>query len=491
MTDVLWQLFAVQAVLGFADIVLHHELTQRLAWRPTAATELTLHGWRNLMYVVIYLCLGWTVPGGWWVAIIAAVFAAEIVITFWDWVEEDTSRTLPASERIVHGILTINFGVIVALLAPVLWQWWNAPTGLLWITHGLWSWAASLFALVAGAFGVKDVLAGRRLAASGGTPESFVTDFEQSLTKRSTFLVTGATGLIGSRLVHALLASNHEVIVLTRDPQTAARKLGSPITIVTDLAQLTEDRQIDVIVHLAGESVAGGLWTKRRKHQMVESRTRIATQLLALIQRLRSKPTVWINASAVGWYAASDQEIDEWSTPGTGFAHHVCERAEAATSTAHEHGVRVVQLRLGLVLAAEGGYLGQLLPSFDMMLGTMIGNGNHWQSWVHIDDVVRAIVFACGNPSISGPVNVTAPRPVRFRQVANQIGHALHRPVLFRIPATLLKIALRDFADEILLASQAVMPRRLTESGFQFRYADIDSAVAACVNRRGLPPKPG
>lgn len=483
MTDTLWLLFAVQAALGFADIVLHHELTQRLAWRPTAATELKLHGLRNLLYVVIYLFLGWTIPGGWWVAIIGAVFLAEVVITFWDWVEEDANRALPASERTIHGILTINFGVILALLAPTLWDWWTAPTSLHGTSYGLWSWAASLFALVAGAFGVKDLLAGKRLAGWDHSPASLVSDFAQSLTRPHTFLVTGATGLIGSRLVNALLAADHGVIVLTRHPLAAA-KLGAPLTIVTDLDQLPDHLQIDAVVHLAGESVAGGLWTKKRKHQIVASRTRIAGQILTLIERLDTKPAVWINASAIGWYGTAEGEIDEWSDPGTGFTHHVCARAEAATSAAHTLGVRVVQLRLGLVLSADGGYLGKLLPSFDMMLGTMVGNGNHWQSWIHIDDAVRAIVFACGNPSIAGPVNVTAPHPVRFREIATQIGRALHRPVIFRVPAILLRVALRDFADEILLASQAVIPRRLTEAGFEFYYRDIDAAITACVAGR-------
>lgn len=487
MNTTLWVLLSVQGFLGFLDIVVHHELTQRLAWRPQADTELRLHGVRNLLYVVLYLTLAWSEPMGRWTALIGAVLATEVVLTFWDWVEEDRSRPLPATERALHGVLTINYGIILAMLAPVLWQWYAAPTSLTATSYGIWSWLVTLYALMAGLLGVKDLRAAQRVerlrvqegrSASGSLAEE--------LDEPMSFLVTGGTGLIGSRLIDVLLSAGHVVTVLTRRPE-AAVALGTPITVVTSLAELPDDSRIDAIVHLAGESVANPLWTRARRQRIVDSRTNIAHDVGEFIQRVHYKPRVWINASAIGWYGRQKrgqrlEKLTELSAAGSGFTYTTCEAVESmARRMAGEH-TRLVNLRIGLVLARDGGFLGSLLPSFDLMCGAVLGDGRHWQSWVHRDDLVRVILFCVARERMTGPVNANSLHPCRFSDIANAIARALRRPRLLRVPAWSLRLSFGDYADELLLASQYVVPDRLLSEGFEFRYPDVLSAVEACVN---------
>jgi len=284
------------------------------------------------------------------------------------------------------------------------------------------------------------------------------------------WLVTGGTGFIGSRLVQSL--EGPPVTVFTRSAGTVS--LGDGVNVVTDLAAIRPDEPVDVIVHLAGEPIASGLWTPARRTRILRSRPLVAERLVALVERLDVKPRVWINASAVGWYGMrGDEPLDESGDALDCFSHRVCAAAEGAAAAAQDHGVRVVQLRIGLVLAREGGLLRQLLVPFRMGLGARFGSGAHWMSWIERDDLVRLIGHVAVEESLRGPVNATAPNPVTNAEFVRLLGASLGRPAFLRIPRAPVTGLLGDLGHELLFAGQRVVPRKALESGFEFRRSDL------------------
>jgi uncharacterized protein (TIGR01777 family) len=399
----------------------------------------------------------------------------------WDFVEEDRTRRLTGSERVLHTLLTLNYGVVLAGLAPWLISLASAPNALLTAYRGIWSWLCLIASLGVIVSGLRDLVAARRAARLGLAPAA---PLAEALAERRAVLVTGATGFIGRRLVEALVAAGHEVTALTRDPAKAEAP-PTPIRIVTSLDQIPCDARIDAIVNLAGEPIGAGLWTGRRRRLILGSRLAVTGGLIGLIARLDHKPDVLVSGSAVGWYGLrADETLDESASGLPCFSRKLCLRWERAAQAAESYGLRVVRLRIGLVLGAEGGLLARLLTPFEFGLGGRIGSGAQQMSWIHRDDLVRLIVHAIATPALAGPVNATAPAPVSNREFARTLGAALGRPALLPLPAAPLRVALGAFADELLLGGQRVVPRAVLASGFVFRYPRLEAALFEIVGRR-------
>lgn len=290
-------------------------------------------------------------------------------------------------------------------------------------------------------------------------------------------VLAGATGFIGTKLCTNLLAAGHEVTALTRTP--ARRQTGLPEGV--RLAGWPEAVQAvdgsDALVNLAGENVAQR-WSAAAKERIVASRLRAVEALHDAVARSGAtrRPSVLVNASAVGYYGShADEELDEESPPGDDFLAGLCVAWEAAARRLEELGLRVVRLRIGLVLG-RGGALAKMLPPFKAFAGGPLGSGRQWVSWIHLDDLVGLILWALADPRVSGPLNATAPAPVRMRELATALGKALSRPSLVPVPAFVLKAVLGEMSG-MLLDGQRVLPRRAQELGFPFRHRDVLGAL--------------
>ncbi len=312
-------------------------------------------------------------------------------------------------------------------------------------------------------------------------------DGEPSAAAR-TVLVTGATGFVGRALVPRLLARGDRVIALVRNPGKAATLLGPDVTLCTSLDTVPHTTRIDAIVNLAGEPIAGGLWTARRRALLLDSRLGVTHALFALLARLEPRPRAWVNASAIGYYGAQsgDAALDEASPPGRGFQAELCRRWETAAAAATEHGATVTLLRLGVVLGSDGGALPSLARPVRWHAGVPLGNGAQWFSWIHRDDLLELIAFVLDSGDVAGALNATAPNPVRHGELMRSIAAALGRRLLpLAVPAVVLRTALGELA-ELFVDGQRVVPKRALELGFKFRYETIDAALHALL-ARGRP----
>jgi uncharacterized protein (TIGR01777 family) len=477
-SPLLWTLVAFQLAMGLFDILYHHELTERIAWRVSQRRELVLHGARNLIYAILFLTLGWFEVRGVFAMLVMALLAMEVIVTVVDFVEEDFSRKLPPSERVTHTLLAINYGAILVLLVPVLAGWAGKPTAAIPVWYGIGSVLATIAAAGVIVFGLRDVHAARRAQRLLPRPAA---ELVQALSPRQRVLITGATGFIGSRLADALISAGHEVIVLTRDPAKAAA-LRPPFRVVTNLDQIASDTPLDAIVNLAGEPIADWFWTQAKRRKILSSRLRMTRSVVALIARLESRPAVLISGSAIGWYGAWEDEcLTEFDGGKRCFGHRVCDAWERAARKAERLGTRVVRLRIGLVLGTEGGMLSNLLSPFEFGIGGPIGSGRQWMAWIERDDIVRLIAHIIATPRLTGAVNGTAPEPVRNVTFARELGRALRRPALFRMPAWLLHKLAGDLADELLLTGRRVLPDKADAAGFKFRHETLGSALAAIL----------
>ena len=296
--------------------------------------------------------------------------------------------------------------------------------------------------------------------------------------------VTGATGLIGSALSERLRKEGNEVLVVTR-----RRNLSSPPTVVLwdpERGELDTSalEGIDAVVHLAGETIAER-WTRAKKERIRASRVEGTRLLVDALKSLSKPPSVLVGSSAVGFYGSrGDEDLDETSEPGTGYLPEVCQAWEAATARASELGMRVANLRTGIVLSTKGGALGEMLLPFKLGLGGPVGSGTQWMSWIHIDDVVGGYHFALHQAELSGVVNLTAPKPARNAEFTKALGRALGRPAFLPAPGFALKLVFGEMAQDLLLDGQKVLPRRLQSAGYKFQHRDLDEALTDVISSR-------
>ncbi|WP_338489519.1 TIGR01777 family oxidoreductase [Pseudomonas trivialis] len=289
-------------------------------------------------------------------------------------------------------------------------------------------------------------------------------------------LLTGGTGLIGRQLCRHWLAQGHRLTVLSRQPETVARLCGAQVLGVGRLQDVIGE--VDAVVNLAGAPIADRPWTHKRKALLWSSRISLTESLLAWIEGLAQKPTVLISGSAVGWYGdGGERELTEASGPvQDDFPSQLCIAWEETAQRAEALGVRVVLVRTGLVLAAEGGFLSRLLLPFKLALGGPIGNGRQWMPWVHIKDQIALIDFLLHKEDASGPYNACAPHPVRNREFARTLGQVLHRPAFMPMPAFALKVGLGELSG-LLLGGQKAVPERLLAAGFTFQFTQLHAAL--------------
>ena len=285
--------------------------------------------------------------------------------------------------------------------------------------------------------------------------------------------IIGATGYIGSRLRAATLASGHEVVCFSRNERPGFRQFS--LDAVPDFSGL------DAIVNLAGESILG-LWTRQKKEKILRSRVDTTRQVLEGMSRLPDGPRILINASAIGYYGETGENLaTETSPAGTGFLAQTCNAWEEATQGSIAERVRVIRLRIGFV-TGPGGAMRFVLPLFKMGLGGPLGNGRQWMSCIHVDDVAGLILWAIANESISGPVNAVCPEPVRNIDFTRVLARAVHRPAILPAPAFALRLALGELS-RVMLDSVRIIPKVALEDGYTFRFPNVEAGLQASSAR--------
>ncbi len=289
-------------------------------------------------------------------------------------------------------------------------------------------------------------------------------------------LLTGGTGFIGTALTEALLASGSEVTILSRQVQRDRRRCR----FIRSLDEIAATDQLDAVINLAGAALAAHRWTAAYKREIVASRMDVTRQVLDLLARLNHPPAVLLSASAIGYYGHHGNErLTESSAVTPGFAQALCSDWESLAQQAQPLGVRVCLLRLGVVLDAGGGALAGMAKSFRFGVASWLGSGRQWLSWVHRQDVIRAIRFLLARDELQGPFNITSPGPVTGRDFASAL-RAHHRTFIRAgVPAPVMRLLVGEMAGELLLNGQRVLPERLQAAGFDFVHADLASALAA------------
>jgi len=295
-------------------------------------------------------------------------------------------------------------------------------------------------------------------------------------------VITGATGFIGSALCKEL-HKDYQVIALSRDASRAAKSIGDWAKAVewdgrTTGSWLGAANGALAIINLAGENIASGRWTESKKAGILHSRTDSTRAVIEAIKQMDKKPAVVIQASAIGYYGPRrDEQLDENSTPGKGFLANVCQRTESFAKQIEALGVRCVIIRTGVVLGRDGGAFEKLAKPFRFFLGGHLGSGRQWFSWIHLDDEVAAIKFLIENEDLKGAFNLTAPEPVTMKEFCKILGKVMHRPCWLNVPAFAARLALGEMAEEMLLSGQKVLPKRLLNTDFNFKYTNVKSAL--------------
>ena len=300
-------------------------------------------------------------------------------------------------------------------------------------------------------------------------------------------IVTGATGLVGRALIRSLLSDGHEVTRLVRGEAQGFRAPGTKAVHWEPEKGVVNAQELeghDAVVHLAGEALAGERWDEEKKRRIRESRVKGTHLLAETLAGLKEKPSVLVSASATGFYGdRGDVVLREESASGEGFLSEVCREWEKATLAASQAGIRVVHLRIGFVLSADGGGLPQMLTPFKLGVGGRVGSGQQYISWITLDDLVRIIRRALEDEHLRGPVNAVAPNALTNEEFTKALGHVLGRPTFLPLPAFAARLAFGEMADAILLSSTRVEPARLEEAGYEFSHPEIEEALRHALGK--------
>ena len=301
-------------------------------------------------------------------------------------------------------------------------------------------------------------------------------------------VITGASGLIGTRLAKALINRGDEVIVFSRDTARAKSIFPKAIDYIEWNYRKPEEwksklENSDAVIHLAGINLFAKRWSNDFKKTVLESRELSTKNLVEAIKSADKKPEVFISASGIGYYGdCGETVLDETSPKGNDFLAEVCDVWESEAQKIGDYGIRNVQIRTGLVLSPEDGVLKQMLLPFKLYIGGPLGNGNQWWSWLHIDDIVDIYLYALDNSQLQGPLNAASPNPVRMKEFANSYGKILKRPSLFPVPKFVLKIVIGETA-EVVTASQKIDVQKLLNDGYRFKFEKLNDALSNLLIR--------
>ncbi len=302
-------------------------------------------------------------------------------------------------------------------------------------------------------------------------------------------LIAGASGFIGNKLLKKLVERNHKIVVLTRSLESSAFHV--PISCETykwnpETGEIPEQAFEDVgaVINLSGENIASGRWSSKRKAAIESSRVLSVQNLVSAMKNLDRKPQVFISASAIGFYGdRGEDELDEKALPGSDFLSKTCQNWEKEIFKAESLGIRTVALRIGMVVGYDGGALKKMLPPFQMGVGGKLGDGKNWMSWIHIEDLTEMFIYALNVKSLSGPVNAVSPTPETNKRFTKIFGKVLKRPTIFSVPAVILKIAIGELSS-LLLSSQKVTAKKIIQSGFSFKFSDLENALGEVCSHK-------
>ena len=316
-------------------------------------------------------------------------------------------------------------------------------------------------------------------------------------------MVTGATGFIGRVLTCELVEAGYETVALSRQCSkegcaphtkremvgTAHPTIGNNIKVVqwdavTPSGWATYADDAYAVVNLAGENLAAVRWTKKKMQRILNSRLKSTKAIVSAVESVKSKPQVIIQISAIGYYGdRGDEILSENSSAGVGFLPDVCRQLEQAIQPIEALGVRLITVRIAVVLGAGGGLISNMLPAFRFFVGGHPGNGRQWFSWIHIEDVAGAIRFLIENEKLQGTFNLSVANPVLSKQFYKMLGKVMHRPSIFPMPAFILKLIMGKMANEMLLCSQRVLPIKLLQAGYRFKYLDVECALEDIIKK--------